>query len=107
PLFEPRPRVNPRSVSAAHHLLLRCARDTSIFPLTRVTRIFQKNVFTKTSPAGPAGAVAGFLLRARERRRCGFRLGGFRPEAYLLRDAHVPQSAGADNSLRRCPPLSP
>src|SRR6516162_4837659 len=31
-----------------------------IFVLTRVTRIFQKNVFTKTTPAGPAGAVAGF-----------------------------------------------
>jgi hypothetical protein len=33
-----------------------------IFPLTRVTRIFQKNVFTKNVPAGPAGAVAGFFV---------------------------------------------
>src|SRR5262249_33328185 len=61
-------------------------------PLTRVTRIFQKSIFTKTTRAGPAAAVAGFLLRACERRRCGFgwglkgttwglggRMGGFKP----------------------------
>src|SRR5215472_18316820 len=36
-----------------------------IFPLTRVTRIFQKNVFTKTAPAGPGGTPIGiFVARA-------------------------------------------
>jgi hypothetical protein len=36
-----------------------------IFPLTRVTRIFQKNVFTKSAPAGPGGTPLGALLRGR------------------------------------------
>ena len=36
-----------------------------IFSLTRVTRIFQKNVFTKTAPAGPGGTPLGiFVARA-------------------------------------------
>src|SRR5262249_8148257 len=36
-----------------------------IFPLTRVTRIFQKNVFTKTARAGPGGTPLGiFVARA-------------------------------------------
>src|SRR6516165_9018637 len=63
------PRSAPQGARRANRVASR------IFPLTRVTRIFQKNVFTKSAPAGPAGAVAGFLLRARERWRCGFRLG--------------------------------
>src|SRR5262249_13377666 len=83
-----------------------------IFSLTRVTRIFQKNVFTKTAPAGAAGARARFLLRARHRRRSGFRLGrkgttwGFRPEAWLVRPAHAPQSAVAEMGRRRSLPVS-
>src|SRR6266436_5005492 len=37
-----------------------------IFPLPRVTRIFQKNVFTKAAPVGPRRhAAQGFLLRGR------------------------------------------
>src|SRR5262249_1121470 len=88
--------------------------DTSIFSLTRVTRIFQKNVFTKTAPAGPAGAVVGFLLRPRERGRCGFQVGigrkgttwGFRPEACPVRPAHARQSMVAEMGARRCFPVS-
>src|SRR5262249_62340400 len=41
----------------------RQALASQIFPLTRVTRIFQKRIFTKTAPNGPGGdAAAGFLL---------------------------------------------
>src|SRR5262249_36121389 len=83
-----------------------------IFPLTRVTRIFQKNVFTKTTRAGPAAAVAGFLLRACERRRCGFGW-GLKGTTWRLRDdlgcsdAGVPalcslQSSVAEMGRRRC-----
>src|SRR6516225_9381217 len=32
-----------------------------IFSLTRVTRIFQKNVFSKTAPAGPGGTPLGIF----------------------------------------------
>src|SRR5262245_15920470 len=47
-----------------------------IFPLTRVTRIFQKNVFTKTAPAGPGGTplgifcCAGAVLFPEDTKRC-------------------------------------
>src|SRR5205807_2373610 len=40
--------------------------DPSIIRLTRVTRIFQKNVFTKATPAARAGCRAGlFVARTR------------------------------------------
>src|SRR5262249_35749518 len=35
----------------------------SIFRLTRVTRIFQKEIFTETTPAPGRHAAPGFLLR--------------------------------------------
>ena len=44
------------------------SRHDQIHPtslLTRVTRIFQKSVFTETTPAARAGDRAGFLLRGR------------------------------------------
>ena len=43
------------------------------FPLTRVTRIFQKSVLTKVAPAGTGGTalLASLLLPARGRRRGG------------------------------------
>src|SRR5262249_23275974 len=44
------------------------AIQVSTFRLTRVTRIFQKSVFTETTPAARAGCRAGFLLRARKPR---------------------------------------
>src|SRR5215813_12366770 len=83
-----------------------------IFSLTRVTRIFQKNVFTKTAPAGPAGAVAGFLLRARERGRCGFQLGiGRKGTTWGLRPEACPRSARSCTAINGCrnglPPLLP
>src|SRR5262249_2659772 len=108
-------RALPRSEMSSSPSLLSCPRRRAwsnplageIFSLTRVTRIFQKNVFTKTAPAGPAGAVAGFLLRARERGRCGFRLGmgrgttwGFRPEA-------CPRSARSCAAIGGCRNGSP
>ena len=52
-----------------------CARRINppasrIFWLTRVTRIFEKNVFTETAPAGPGGTPLGiFVARA----PCAFR----------------------------------
>src|SRR5262245_63243153 len=36
---------------------------SSIFRLTRVTRIFQKKIFTETAPGARAACRAGFLLR--------------------------------------------
>src|SRR5262249_8626078 len=48
----------------------------SIICLTRVTRIFQKNVFTKATPAARAGCRAGLLVApdaARLRRDLGGR----------------------------------
>src|SRR5215470_19349610 len=39
----------------------------SIFRLTRVTRIFQKKVFTETTPAPGRHAAPGFLLRVAAR----------------------------------------
>src|SRR5258708_36715406 len=49
--FERRSRVNPRSVSAAHHFVLRCARDTA----------------TDASPAGLTTQV-GFIRLAHLKR---------------------------------------
>src|SRR5215472_11615263 len=49
----------------------------------------------------PGGSCCRFLLRACERRRCGFGWGlkgttwGFQTEAYLVRPAHAPQSSVA------------
>ena len=73
-----------------------------IFSLTRVTRIFQKNVFTKTAPAGPAGAVAGFLLRARERGRCGVRLGIGRRTTWGFQSRGVSRSACSCTAIGGC-----
>src|SRR5262249_53953240 len=36
--------------------------NSSTFRLTRVTRIFQKSVFTETTPAARAGDRAGFFV---------------------------------------------
>src|SRR5262249_41729016 len=41
-----------------------CPLAPLIFLLTRVTRIFQKNVFTKTTPAGPGGTPLGIFCCA-------------------------------------------
>jgi hypothetical protein len=38
------------------------AIQVSTFRLTRVTRIFQKSVFTETTPAARAGCRAGFFV---------------------------------------------
>src|SRR5262249_46844000 len=52
------------------------------------------------------------LLRACERRRCGFGWGlkgttwGFQTEAYLVRPAHAPQSSVAEMGRGRCVPVS-
>src|SRR5215831_15408625 len=60
----------------------------------------------------PGGSCCRFLLRACERRRCGFGWGlkgttwGFQTEAYLVRPAHAPQSSVAEMGRRRCDPVS-
>jgi hypothetical protein len=50
------PRSAPQGARRANRLASR------IFPLTRVTRIFQKNVFTKTTPAGSGGTPLGIFV---------------------------------------------
>jgi hypothetical protein len=54
-----------------------------IFSLTRVTRIFQTNVFTKTAPAGPGGTPLGIFCFGR------------RVLLKIRRDAPKPPARGA------------
>src|SRR5262249_38683356 len=66
----------------------------------------------KLRESRPGGSCCRFLLRACERRRCGFGWGlkgttwGFQTEAYLVRPAHAPQSSVAEMGRRRCDPVS-
>src|SRR6516165_5901040 len=58
----------------------------------------------------PGGSCCRFLLRACERRRCGFGWGlkgttwGFQTEAYLVWPAHIPQPSVVEVGRRRCVP---
>src|SRR6516165_3188370 len=60
----------------------------------------------------PGGSCCRFLLRACERRRCGFGWGlkgttwGFQTEAYLVWPAHIPQPSVVEVARRRCVPCS-
>ena len=64
------------TMSRQHEALKRRKPDegacAAYFPLTRVTRIFQKSVLTKTASTGTGGTwLPASLLLARERRRAG------------------------------------
>src|SRR5262249_53924297 len=60
----------PKVGGGRAHFPVESGAGAHIFPLTRVTRIFQNGVFTKTMPAGPGGTPWA-LLCPRERRRAG------------------------------------
>src|SRR5262249_50574648 len=56
-----------------HSLLIQELNGSSIFRLTRVTRIFEKSVFTETTPGARAACRAGFFVarpRLRPRAAC-------------------------------------
>jgi hypothetical protein len=57
-------------------VLIEGLNGSSIFRLTRVTRIFQKNIFTETTPEARAACRAGFFVAraARAAARGGFRV---------------------------------
>jgi hypothetical protein len=52
------------SDNSQHSLLIQDLNGGSIFRLTRVTRIFQKNVFTETTPGTRTACRAGFFCCA-------------------------------------------
>src|SRR5205809_5677166 len=58
------------SVKRLHSSLIQRLNGKPIFRLTRVTRIFEKSVFTETTPRARAGCRAGFFVaRTRVRSR--------------------------------------
>src|SRR5262244_2573493 len=62
PRWRARYRVSlPRGVSRLP-VLIEGLNGSSIFRLTRVTRIFQKKVFTETTPGARAACRAGFFV---------------------------------------------
>src|SRR5262252_5616041 len=76
PLPVPPPQAGEGTMWRQHEALQRHKPDeptcAAHFQLTRVTRIFQKSVFTKTAPAGTGGTwLPTSLLPARGRRRAG------------------------------------
>src|SRR5262249_55825237 len=74
PRWRARYRVSRlRSVSRLPVLIERL-NSSSIFRLTRVTRIFQKKIFTETTPGARAACRAGFFVA---RAACAAARGGF------------------------------
>src|SRR5262244_4163230 len=74
PRWRARYRVSlPRGVSRLP-VLIEGLNGSSIFRLTRVTRIFQKKIFTETTPGARAACRAGFFVAraARAAARGGF-----------------------------------
>src|SRR5262249_40737123 len=93
PLPVPPPQAGEGTMWRQHEALPRREPDepacAAYFPLTRVTRIFQKSVLTKIASAGTGGtALPAFLLPARGRRRAGVPNATFRCRKRLPAQFH-------------------
>src|SRR5262249_9513828 len=72
------------------------------FLLTRVTRIFQKNVFTKTARAGPAGAAAGFFVARTRAPAMRLSVGGLEGDDMGFQIRGVARSARSSPAIGDC-----
>src|SRR5262249_397310 len=76
PRWRARYRVSQLRGVSRLPVLIEGLNASSIFRLTRVTRIFQKKIFTETTPGARAACRAGFFVAraARAAARGGFRV---------------------------------